>query len=104
MPRFYMTADVFIDRPIGEVRAFFADVTSPVLWDRSVCKVICNSPVPLEVGATFTTIGPSRDGREGKRSDYRVVAIDGDESKLELVNSPIFESAVWTMRLIANGG
>jgi len=28
-----------------------------------------------------------------------VVAVDGDESKGELVNSPIFKSAVWTPRL-----
>src|SRR5262249_40024504 len=45
--------------------------------------------------------GPSRGGVEGKRSDYRVVAIDGDESKLALENSPIFRSAIWTMRLSA---
>ena len=32
-----------------------------------------------------------------------MVAVDGNESKAELVNSPIFKSAVWTMRLAAKG-
>lgn len=99
MPRFHLAADVFVDRPVDEVRAFFSDVNSPVLWDRSVSKVIPASPGPISVGSRFTTIGPFRGGREGKRSDYRIVAIDGDESKVVLENSPVFKEAVWTMRL-----
>jgi hypothetical protein len=73
MPRFHLDADVLIDRPLDEVRAFFADPDSAVRWDRSVSKVICTSP--FAAGATFTTIGPFRRGREGKRSDYRVLAV-----------------------------
>ena len=99
MPRFRLAAEAMIDRPLDQVRAFFSDVNSPVLWDRSVSKVVVDSSGPIEVGTRFTTIGPSRGGREGKRSDYRVVALDGDESKAALENSPIFRSAVWTMRL-----
>jgi hypothetical protein len=98
MPSFHLAAEAMIDRPLEQVRAFFADVNSPVLWDRSVSKV--ESSGPIAVGARFTTIGPSRGGREGKRSDYRVVAIDGDESKAALENSSIFKSAVWTLRLL----
>jgi Polyketide cyclase / dehydrase and lipid transport len=101
MPRFHLAAEALIDRPLDQVRAFFSDVNSPVLWDRSVSKVTAESNGPITVGAKFTTIGPSRGGREGKRSDYRVVAIDGDESKAALENSPIFRSAVWTLRLSA---
>jgi Polyketide cyclase / dehydrase and lipid transport len=101
MPSFHLAAEAMIDRPLEQVRAFFSDVNSPVLWDRSVSKVITESSGPITVGARFTTIGPSRGGREGKRSDYRVVAIDGDESKAALENSPIFKSAVWTLRLLA---
>jgi hypothetical protein len=61
------------------------------------------SSSPFEVGAKFATIGPFRGGHEGKRSEYQVVAIDGDESKVALVNSPLFKSAVWTMRFAAKG-
>jgi len=103
MPQFHMAGEVFIDRPPDQVRAFFADANSLVLWDRSVSKVISNSSDPLGVGARFTTIGPFRGGREGKRSEYQVVAVAGDESRAELVNSSIFKSAVWTMRLAAKG-
>jgi hypothetical protein len=99
-----MAAEVFIDRPIGQVRAFFADPDSLVRWDRSVSKVISLSSAPSEAGAKFATIGPFRRGREGKCSEYQVVAIDGDESKAELVNSRLFKSAVWTKRLAAKGG
>ena len=98
-----MAAQVFIERPIGQVRTFFADANHLVLWDRSVSKVISISPGPIEAGAKFATIGPFRGGREGKRSEYQVIATDGDESKAELVNSRIFKSAVWTMRLAAKG-
>ena len=101
MPRFHLAAEAMIDRPLDQVRAFFSDVNSPVLWDRSVSKVVTESNGPVAVGARFTTIGPSRGGREGKRSNYRVVAMDGDESKAVLENSPIFRSAVWTLRLSA---
>jgi hypothetical protein len=101
MPSFHLAAEAMIDRPVEQVRAFFADVNSAVLWDRSVSKVTAESDGPIAVGARFTTIGPSRGGKEGKRSDYRVVAIDGDESKAALENSPIFKSAVWTLRLLA---
>jgi hypothetical protein len=101
MPRFHLDAGVRIDRPLDEVRAFFADPASAVRWDRSVSKVIGASPVA--VGATFTTIGPSRGGREGKRSDYRVLAIGDDESTIQLLHSPLFKSATWTMRLAAEG-
>lgn len=104
MPRFHLAAEVMIDRPLDQVRAFLCDPNSPVLWDRSVSKVTPESNGPIAVGARFTTIGPSRGGVEGKRSDYRVVAIDGDESKAALENSPIFRSAVWTLRLATQDG
>jgi len=99
MPRFHLAAEVTIDRPVDQVRAFLADVNSPVLWDRSVSKVTAESHGPIGVGARFTTIGPSRRGAEGKRSDYRVVHLNGDEGKIALENSPVFRSAVWTLRL-----
>jgi hypothetical protein len=101
MPRFHLAAEAMIDRPLDQVRAFFSDVNSPVLWDRSVSKVTVDTNGPIAIGTRFTTIGPSHGGREGKRSDYRVIAVDGDESKAALENSPIFRSAVWTMRLSA---
>jgi hypothetical protein len=101
MPRFHLDAELLIDRPLDQVRAFFADADSPVRWDRSVSKVICTSP--FAVGAKFVTIGPSRHGREGKRSEYQVIAVGDDESQVQLVNSPLFKSAVWTMRLAAKG-
>lgn len=101
MPRFHLAAEAMIDRPLEHVRTFLSDVNSAVLWDRSVSKVTAESNGPIAVGSRFSTIGPSRGGREGKRSDYRVVAIDGDESKAALENSRIFKSAVWTLRLSA---
>src|SRR5215510_13399556 len=103
MPQFHLAAEVFIDRPLDQVRSFFADINSLVLWDRSVSKVMSISSASFEVGAKFATIGPFRGGHEGKRSEYKVVAIDGDESKVALVDSPIFKSAVWTTRLAAKG-
>jgi hypothetical protein len=103
MPRFHFASGLLIDRPLEQIRAFLSDVNSPVLWDRSVSKVIPESDGPPEIGTRFTTIGPSRGGVEGKRSDYRVVAIDGDEIKIALQNSPIFRSAVWTLRLSTKG-
>lgn len=101
MPQFHFDAELLIDRPLAEVRAFLANPNSPVLWDRSVSKVICTSP--SAVGAKFTTIGPFRHGREGKRSEYQVIAVNGDESKVKLLNSPVFRSAVWTMSLASAG-
>lgn len=103
MPKFRFGAELLIERPLDQVRAFFADPSSPVLWDRSVSKVICASFDSFVVGAKFATIGPSRGGREGKRSEYQVIALSGNESKVELLGSPIFKSAVWTMRLTAMG-
>jgi hypothetical protein len=103
MPQFHMAAEVFIDRPIGEVRAFFADPDSLVRWDRSVSKVICLSPAAFEAGAKFATIGPFRRGREGELSEYEAVAFEGDESKAGLINSRLFKLAVWTVRLAAKG-
>jgi len=101
MPRFHIAAELFIDRPLDQVRAFFADPNSLVLWDRSVSKVIVSSSNAAAVGGRFATIGPFRRGREGKRSDYQVIAVEGDETKIELVNSPTFTSAIWTMGLEA---
>jgi hypothetical protein len=103
MPQFRFDAKVLIDRPLAQVRAFFADANSPVHWDRSVSKVICASSDSFAVGAKFATIGPFRGGREGKRSEYQVIAVGDDESKIELLGSPIFKSAVWTTRLAAKG-
>jgi hypothetical protein len=103
MPQFHFGEEVLIDRSLDQVRGFFADVQSLVLWDRSVSKVICTSPTPLTSGAKFTTIGPSRRSREGKRSEYQVVDINGDEAKIALVNSPLFKSAIWIMRLVERG-
>ena len=42
-----MAGEVFIDRPPDQVRAFFVDINSLVLWDRSVSKVLSNSFDPL---------------------------------------------------------
>ena len=103
MPKFHLGAQVSIDRPVDDVRAFFADANGPVIWDRSVSKVICDSSDLFVVGAKFATIGPFRGGREGKRSEYQVIAVGDDESKVELVNSSTFKSAVWTMRLVPKG-
>lgn len=103
MPQFHLAEEVFIGRSLDQVRGFFADAESLVRWDRSVSKVIWDPSTPFAVGAKFATIGPSRGGREGKRTEYLVAAIDGDECKAVLVNSPIFKLAIWTMRLTAKG-
>jgi hypothetical protein len=103
MPRFHVDAESFIDRPLDEVRAFFADPNSLVLWDRSVSKVVVASPNPSAVGGKFATIGPFRRGGEGKRSEHRVIAVESDKTKIELVNAPMFTSAIWSMSLKAHG-
>jgi polyketide cyclase/dehydrase/lipid transport protein len=98
MPKFQISEQVFIDRSPDRVRAFLSDINSLVLWDRSVSKVISESPNPLAVGSKFATIGPFRRGRVGTRTEYQVVAVGGDEGRVALVNSPNFKSAVWTLR------
>jgi hypothetical protein len=103
MPNVHIGAEVFVDRPLEQVRAFLADVDSPARWDRSVSKVIPESTAPMTVGSRFTTVGPSRRGREGVRSHYRIVSIEGDESRLALEDSPLFKAAIWTLRLSAKG-
>ncbi len=57
MPRFHLAAEVMIDRPLDQIRAFFADVNHPVLGI-GLCKVTPESNDPIAVGARFTTIGP----------------------------------------------
>jgi len=103
MPSVRIAAEVFVDCPLEQVRAFLSDVNSLVRWDRSVSKVIPGSAEPMTVGSRFTTVGPSRRGREGIRSHYRLISIEGDESKVALEDSPTFKSAIWTMRLSPKG-
>jgi hypothetical protein len=91
-------AETHVDRPIEAVRAFFADPDSLVRWDRSVVKTVAMSDGPVREGFCFHTIGPGGPGREGKISRYRIIELAEDGSSVELLDSPVFEAAVWTLR------
>ena len=70
-------------------------------WDKSVETVIPISQESGIVGFRFDTIAPKKKG-QGKplRMQYRIIGhIPGYETKIQLENSPMFSSAIWTMRV-----
>jgi Polyketide cyclase / dehydrase and lipid transport len=97
-------ADVLIDRPVGEVRAFFADVDNLARWDRGVVKVLRPTAGPLALGVEFATLGPARPGRQGKVSTYRITEIDDDHATVALAGDDIFEAAHWTTHFTPSAG
>ncbi|MGN6170343.1 MAG: SRPBCC family protein, partial [Solirubrobacteraceae bacterium] len=89
---------ILLDVPFPAIDPVFSDPRSLVLWDRSVAEVEVKIPGPLRAGFTFDTIGYTRGGRPGKRSSYEVVQVTPRESKTRLVNSRVFDDALWTMQ------
>jgi hypothetical protein len=100
VPRLQLSSSVDVACSIADVRAFFSDPHSLARWDRSVVKVVPTSEGPPRAGSTFSTIGPPRPGREGLESKYRIVSMEEDTMTADLVESPVFETARWTLRLV----
>jgi hypothetical protein len=96
-----LMADVRIDRPVGEVKAFFADIDNLVRWDRGVIKVVRPMSNALGPGVEFSTLGPAAPGRRGKVSVYRITKVSDDHATVALINDRILEKAEWTMRFAA---
>ncbi len=93
-----LAVDVQIDRPVGEVRAFLADLDNVARWDRGVVKVIRPTGGTVAVGAQFSTLGPAAPGRRGKLSVYRIAEIADDHATVALLDDRVFERAHWTTR------
>lgn len=89
---------ILVDVPFTAIDAVFSDPRSLVLWDRGVAEVEVRTPGPLRAGSAFDTIGFGRGGRPGKRSSYEVVEVTATASTTRLVDSRVFEGAVWTMQ------
>jgi hypothetical protein len=96
-----LAVDVRVDRPVGEVRAFFADLDNLARWDRGVIKVVGPTAGHLAVGVQFSTLGPAPPGRRGKLSVYRITEIADDHATVALLHDPVFEKAHWTTRFTA---
>lgn len=89
---------IIVDVPFTAIDPVFSDPRSLALWDRGVAEVEVKTAGPLRAGFAFDTIGFERGGRPGKRSSYEVVEVTPTASKTRLVDSRVFDDAVWTMQ------
>ncbi len=92
----HLESSILINRPFAEFPRSFSDPRSLAAWDASVAEVVPISEGPLRVGSTFETVAPAKPGHAGRRSSYRVVQFDERVNRVELINSKLFRSAVWT--------
>lgn len=93
-----MTDSVFVKRDVAQVYRFFLDPQNLAKWDRSVADVVRTSEGPVEVGATFDTIGPASSGKAGLKTSYRVLRLEENRRMDVLVTSSnLFKDAVWEM-------
>lgn len=98
MRSFSLESCILVDVPFPAIDPVFSDPRSLVLWDRGVAEVKVKMPGPVRAGFAFDTIGYGRGGRPGKRSSYEVVQVTPRTSKTRLVNSRVFDDAVWTIQ------
>jgi hypothetical protein len=89
---------IVVDVPFVAIDPVFSDPRSLVLWDRGVAEVEVKAPGPLRAGFAFDTIGYGRGGGPGKRSSYEVLEVTPRADKTRLVDSHVFDDAVWTMQ------
>lgn len=91
---------VSVNKALDDFPSWLGDPRSLELWDRSVAHVDITSTGGWGVGSTFTTVGHPRGGRPGRISSYRVRRLDRTVNEVELVDSPVFERAVWTFSFV----
>ena len=102
-PFMYLESAIWVNRPLSEVWAFFADPSNLVKWDRSVARVVITNSVPVGVGFTFDTFGPATN-REGARSSYRMSEYHpGEYVWVDLTNAKWFSQARWLTAFEATG-
>ena len=79
--------------------SFFQNPHNLAEWDRSVARVEPTSSGEVGLGYTFDTIAPPQPGqKEGMRMSYRVTKfVSPQRAEISLVNSPMFQEAVWAM-------
>lgn len=93
-----LESSILVDVPFAAIDPVFSDPRSLVLWDRGVLDVEVRTPGPLRAGSAFDTISYGRGGRPGKRSSYEVVEVTPRACKTRLVDSRVFDDALWTMQ------
>ena len=87
-----------VDVPFASIDPVFSEPRSLVLWDRGVAEVKVKTRGPVRAGFAFDTIGYGRGGRPGKRSSYEIVEVTRRAAKTRLVDSRVFDDALWTMQ------
>jgi hypothetical protein len=85
-----------VPQSLNQVWAFSSDPMAQKKWDRSVAEVELTSPAPFGLGSTFRTIGPSRRGRPGIVTSYRVATFDAPtHARIEVADAKTLRRAVW---------
>lgn len=98
----HMSSHIDVERSVEQVWLFFEDINNLARWDRSVATVVPMTPGPGRVGYAFDTIAPSKPGsnKPGMRMHYVVTElIPYKLNSAELLDSPMFKTATWTMEL-----
>ncbi len=98
----HLETNIIVPQSAEQVWALFDDPYFLVKWDRSVEQIIPTSKIPTgTVGFTFDTIAPLKKGqKKALRMSYRIIEFVPDyQTKIQLENSPIFNEAIWTMRI-----
>jgi len=98
----HLETNIIVPQSTEQVWELFNDPYFLVKWDRSVEQIIPTSKNPAgAVGFTFDTIAPLKKGqKKALRMSYRIVEFIPDyQTKIQLENSPIFNEAIWTMRI-----
>lgn len=97
----HLQATIVVEQTNEQVWSFFSDLSNLARWDRSVARVGWTSRAPSGVGSTFETIAPVRNSHshtEGMRMSYRITAyVPNRMYSCQLVTSPLFAFAQWTM-------
>ena len=95
-----MTDNIFVNKDVQQVYRFFIEPENLAKWDRSVAKVVRTSPGPVDVGATFNTIGPASERKPGLVTSYRVQRLEEDQRMdVLLTDSNLFKSGCWSFSL-----
>ena len=98
----HLEASIIVPQPPNQVWDLFNDPYFLVKWDRSVEQIIPTSKkLAGAVGYTFDTIAPLKKGqKKALRMSYSIIEFVPDyHTKIQLENSPIFNEAIWTMRV-----
>jgi hypothetical protein len=97
----HLSRQVTVKQSAEQVWALLSDPYFLAEWDKSVETVLPISQDSGIVGFRFDTIAPKKKGQSKPlRMSYRIIGhIPGQETKIQLENSPMFSKAIWTMRV-----